>query len=365
MVPLALYPLLLLIITPRGKPEVPGLLPEELPEVDFIIAAHNEERTIVTKLHNTLSLSYPSEKLMIYVVSDGSTDATDDLVREFSPQVKLIQLDRQGKTVAQNHAVRQSSHEVLVFSDATAWYNENAILELVRPLQDDTVGVVGGELIYRSESDDNSANNGEAGYWSFEKWLRIHESRLFSTIGVSGTIYAVRRSAFTELDNWAVSDLMVPLFAVIKGWRTVFTPYATSIEKPVANIQHEFRARRRIVARGLKSVWSYRREIKRSPLKFRIMLFLHKILRWLLPLWIVLILLGFILSGHLLLQGTGLLIVMGLVTGAWIGQSLPGKTKPDQQVNLVIYFFTMTIACGLGIIDLLRGRSHIFWRPER
>src|SRR5262245_54409875 len=120
------------------------------PRVSVIIAAYNEERDIEAKLKNTLALDYPRDRMEIIVASDCSTDQTDDIVRSFGPQGVILrqQLERFGKTVAQNRAVKRSSGEILVFSDATTMYEPDAIRKIVRGFADPEVGCVAGQLIY-------------------------------------------------------------------------------------------------------------------------------------------------------------------------------------------------------------------------
>src|SRR2546428_7126475 len=114
-----------------------------LPTVSFIVAAYNEERVIAAKLENTLALDYPAERLEVMVVSDGSTDATEEIVRtRFAGRVKLLPLPRQAKTLAQNQAAAAASGEIVVFSDATTVYQPATLRALGANFADPEVGCV-------------------------------------------------------------------------------------------------------------------------------------------------------------------------------------------------------------------------------
>src|SRR5215813_7240362 len=156
------------------------------PRVSVIIAAYNEERDIKAKLKNTLALDYPRERMEIIVASDCSTDRTDEIVRRFRMQGVILyrQPDRFGKTVAQNRAVKASSGEILVFSDATTMYEPDAIRKIVRSFADPEVGCVAGELIYVDMSS-SAVGRGCRSYWGYEKFLRRCESDVGSLVGVS------------------------------------------------------------------------------------------------------------------------------------------------------------------------------------
>ncbi len=365
-IPLLLYPLALLLLTGETETTQPPLTDVDLPAVDFIITAHNEEKVLREKLQNTLALDYPSDKLKILVVSDGSSDATTAIAREFADRVDLLEIAEQGgKTNAQNRAVAATTQPALVFSDANAIWDTDAVRELVRPLQESRVGVVCGELTFYHASQAAGRQDAETDYWSYERWLKTRESAYFSTIGVNGSIYAVRREAFTELAEWAISDLMLPLLAVAKGWRSVYAPRARSRELSSSNLQVEFKRRRRIIARSVNSIRRYWNEISRGPGKLLAMLFLHKILRWLLPLWLLAFAAGALFSGGVWLTLCGVALLAGLVIAGRIAHKAPGTLLPWRPLNLLLYFLAMNVAVGLGIIDALTGRTWSVWRPQR
>jgi cellulose synthase/poly-beta-1,6-N-acetylglucosamine synthase-like glycosyltransferase len=116
----------------------------------MIITAYNEERALAAKLANTLTLDYPRDLLEIMVASDCASDRTDEIVQSFGNQGVLLhrQPQRLGKTAAQNAAVEKAHGEIIVFSDATSLYETDALRKIVRNFADQTVGCVGGRLVY-------------------------------------------------------------------------------------------------------------------------------------------------------------------------------------------------------------------------
>ena len=221
-----LYPVLLLLLT-AGKKEVEYAPFAEWPLISLIIAAHNEEAVLKEKLENSLSLDYPHERLEIIVASDGSTDATEDIVASFAERgVRLHRVrERGGKTQAQNEAVRLANGQFFVFSDANSMYDKQALKNLLRPFADARIGCVCGELRYANPAGD-AAGKGEGAYWRYEQFLKGRESLLSSTLGANGSIYALRRELFEELESDIISDFIMPVRVWRRGFRVVYAPSA-------------------------------------------------------------------------------------------------------------------------------------------
>jgi cellulose synthase/poly-beta-1,6-N-acetylglucosamine synthase-like glycosyltransferase len=214
---------------------------DDLPSVSVIVAAHNEEDVIERRLENLLELDYPADKLELAVASDASTDATDDLV-EREPRVRLIRCPRGGKVAAQNQAVRETSGEIVAFSDANATWAPNALRELVRNFADPEVAYVCGQL----RLDDADGTNREGAYWRYELGVRAAESQLHSVTGGNGSIYAVRRPDYVDVDPRFGHDLSFPYLMVQRGRRAVYEPQAVAYEKPTPNIGDEYKRKVRM-----------------------------------------------------------------------------------------------------------------------
>ncbi|HYP52082.1 MAG TPA: glycosyltransferase family 2 protein, partial [Pyrinomonadaceae bacterium] len=217
------------------------------PTVSVVITAYNEERDLAAKLENTLALDYPSDKLEIIVASDCSNDRTDDIARSFAARgVRLHrQTERRGKTSAQNAAVALARGEVLLFSDATTLYQPDVLRAMVPNFADASVGCVAGRLVYVDPAA-SSVGSGAKSYWGYETFLKRHESRAASLIGVSGCLYAVRRAAYVPLYEEACSDFIIATKMVEQGLRAVYEPCAVCTEETNRRADKDLRMRGRV-----------------------------------------------------------------------------------------------------------------------
>jgi cellulose synthase/poly-beta-1,6-N-acetylglucosamine synthase-like glycosyltransferase len=216
-----------------------------LPTVTVIVAAHDEETVIERRIENLLALDYPEDRVRIVVASDASTDATDRLVEAIAarnPRVQLLACPRGGKVAAQNRAVAATQSDVLAFSDANATWAPDALRHLVANLADAQVAYVCGNL--RLQRADGS--NQEGAYWRYELWLRASESRLHSVTGGNGSIYAVRRADYADVDPRFGHDLSFPYLMVQHGHRAVYEPKAHAFEKPSTDTEEEYRRKVRM-----------------------------------------------------------------------------------------------------------------------
>ena len=210
------------------------------PPVTVVVAAWNEEAVIERRLRNLLELDYPGEELELVVASDASTDRTDEIVERVAaedPRVRLVRCPRGGKVAAQDLAVQGASGEVVAFSDANATWAPDALRKLVRNFADPDVAYVMGQLRLQSGEGDNR----EGAYWRYEVWLRAQESKLGSVTGGYGSIYAVRRGDYLEVDPRFGHDLAFPYRMVQRGRRAVYEPEALAFEKPSRDQEDELR----------------------------------------------------------------------------------------------------------------------------
>jgi len=275
------YPLLLrVLVAVRGPRRVHQA--DITPALSFVISAYNEADVIREKLENALGLDYPADRREIVVISDCSDDGTDDIVREFSGRgVRLIRQDeRKGKTAGLNLAVPLLTGDIVVFSDANAIYNVNALRMLVRNFADEHVGYVTGEARYQLGGA-AAADAGERAYWSYEIELKRLETQLGSMVGGDGAIYAIRRPLWRTLPQDAINDFLNPLQIVEAGWRGVYEPQAICYEETSGRFRSEYKRRVRIVSRSWRAVFQAPGVL--NPFRvglFSWCLFSHKLLRW-------------------------------------------------------------------------------------
>jgi biofilm PGA synthesis N-glycosyltransferase PgaC len=249
------YPLLLAMWSAiAGRPVRKGVFPtgRNWPAVSVIVAAHNEGARLPARVANLLDQIYPGP-LEVIVVSDGSTDHTHAALARFSNRVRSIELPRGGKPLALNAGAEAAAGEILVFADARQRFTPDAIRELVSNFDDPDVGGVTGELILDCELQpgalDSSIAEGVGLYWKYEKWLRRHESRVRSTLGATGAIYAVRRSLWQPLPaSTLLDDVLAPMRVVLAGKRIVFEERARAFDRVAPDGIAESRRKTRTLA---------------------------------------------------------------------------------------------------------------------
>ena len=367
--PYVVYPFLLRVLArywpaPRVQRQ---LVAAELPSVTLIISAYNERAVIAKKIYNALSLKYVPDRLEIIVVSDASSDGTDEVVAELSSTERRVRLvrqhERRGKSAGLNRAVEVAKGAIVVFSDANALYETDAIQVLVREFSDPQVGYVVGAAHY-SDSNGNRAAESEGLYWRFELLLKQLESDFHSVVGGDGAIYAIRRHLFRDLKDDDISDFVNPLQIVAAGYRGLFNSGARCYEEAGETFQKEFQRKRRIVNRSWRAVARYGGLLKRSEHgRFIFMLLSHKVIRWL-----ALPFVGLAWAANTALLGVGTLYIFSwfIITAslalAAIGALLEqaGKRLP-WVISILYYFYFVNLAGLLGIWDELRGLRHATW----
>jgi len=353
----------LLGLTAKSK----QLREEYEPKVSIIIAAHNEEKHIREKIENTLSLAYPRNKLEVIVASDGSTDRTAAIAREYVDR-GIVVLDfkvNRGKTAAQNDGVKRSTGEIIVFMDAASMSNPHALKKMVRHFADPRIGCVAGRIEYVNR-DQNMVGASQGLYWQYEQTLKKFESRLGALVGVDGPLYAVRRKAYAELPDDMVSDLVTPLVARERGWQVVLEPDAVALEETTKESMNEFATRRRIVVRSMLVIQNFLRpsHLLENPfLSFQ--LFSHKLLRWNIGLFAILM---FISS--ILLYQSPFYLALALGQTVFYFLALLGYMAAGQKIKLFLlvvpyYFVLVNAAAFSGIVAFLNGERIITWQPSR
>jgi len=226
------------------------------PSISVVIAVFNGEQYLTDKLRSVLAVDYPKERMEILVVSDGSTDRTDEIAGEFaSSGVRLLRVPRGGKPAALNAAIPEARGEILVLTDVRQALANDCFRKLVARFADPKVGVVSGELLIRSGS---SAEEAQIGlYWRLESWIRDRLSAIDSMFGATGPIYAMRRELAVPIPpDTLLDDMYLPLAAFFRGYRLVMESGAIAYDYPTS-IDTEFRRKVRTLAGNYQILRSY------------------------------------------------------------------------------------------------------------
>jgi cellulose synthase/poly-beta-1,6-N-acetylglucosamine synthase-like glycosyltransferase len=358
------FPLLLgirALLLPRPWREA-----DATPRASLVVCAHNEAASIGAKLENVLALDWPPERLEILVASDGSSDATESIVRSFAPRgVRLLPLPRRGKIPTLNAAVAETSGEILIFSDANSMYEPGALRALARPFADPEVGGVAGDQRYLGRRG-RDGTDGERAYWDLDRQLKRWESLAGSVTSATGAIYAIRRELFRSVVPGVTDDFFVSTNVIRAGRRLVFAPDALAFEPVAASSSAEFQRKVRVATRGLRGVWVMRALL--DPFRhgfYALQLFSHKVLRRLVGLPLLALLCatpflwneGWIYRAALAAQ----LAVYGAAAAArlvpWLGRS--------RAFGMPLYFCLVNLAALRAAWNVLTGRRIDVWEPER
>lgn len=361
------YPLILWLIARfiSNKQALPHTT--KLPSVSLIISAYNEEDVIEEKILNSLSLDYPKELLEIIVVSDGSTDHTNEIAIKYSNEGVILQVyeGRIGKTACLNQAVPKCISDIIIFSDANSMYDESAVKQLVKHFQLPDVALVTGRTKYLSGSE--SAVTGSTGFYTkLETVTKRLESELGSCIGADGAIFAIRKEFYKPLSSYDINDLVIPLRILKSGYRAVIEENAFCYEKTAKDTKGEFSRQVRITNRTVRALFNHKQLL--NPFKFPVISFeiiSHKLLKLLTPFFLIIILIS-----NLLMVTQGIFFAFTLVFqllfyGTALLNHVSKNNSPNRLSSVISSFVVVSIAYLMGWIKYFAGETFSTWEPER
>ncbi len=355
--PLSLY--LLSYLRCRNVAKVPIT-----PSVTFIITAFNEEKRIREKLENTVALDYPPELLQVVVASDGSTDRTNDIVREYQGRgVVLLEVkDRGGKENAQKEAVAIARGDILVFSDTATIIEPESLYRITANFADPSIGCVSS--VDRVVGRDGKPC-GEGAYVRYEMWLRDLEGRVNSLVGLSGSFFAARKEVCRDFSPNMQSDFRTLLNSMRLGLRGVGDPEVVGLYQDVADSSREFDRKVRTVLRGI-TVFFKNLEFL-NPFSYGLFAYqfcCHKLLRWLVPFFLTAVL----LINAFLAPFSLLYLVLFLLQCSFYLLAVAGWKRPSLArslaVKLPLYFATVNVAIAVAWMRYLRGNRLVMWTPS-
>lgn len=336
------------------------------PATTLLVSAYNEETWLARKIGNSLSLDYPEEKLGIVVVTDGSDDGSAEILRKF-PRVRHLHAPvRRGKMAAINRAMKFVDTEIVIFSDANAMLNREAVREIVRCFRDPAVGCVSGEKRISTEGAGGAADSGEGTYWRYESRIKEAEARLGSCVGAAGELFAIRAGLFREeAEDTILDDFTISMRIALRGYRVRYAPAAFAVETASAGIGEEIKRKIRIAAGNLQAVLrmpELLNPFRQGRLAFQYVS--HKFLRSfavplcfaaLIPLNLLLLRKGGVLYPTLLaLQG-----IFYLAAGA--GCLLRNRRLSSRLFFVPFYVVVMNLSALAGASRYAAGRQSVLW----
>jgi cellulose synthase/poly-beta-1,6-N-acetylglucosamine synthase-like glycosyltransferase len=363
------YPLILWVLARRTHRPPPLGDPAQWPMITITVPAYNEEARLRATLESLLRLDYPVDRRQILVVSDASTDRTDDIATEFAPRgVDLLRLPgRRGKTAAENAAGRILRGDIVVNTDASVRILPHSLKALMRAFQDPTVGVASGRDV-SAGAEALEGNGAESGYVGYEMWVRSLETRLGGIVGASGCFYGFRREIHdTSFPDALSRDFACALIAREHGLRAVSVDDAVCVVPRTTSLGAEFRRKIRTMSRGIETLW-YKRHLM-NPVRhgaFAAMLLSHKLARWLVYLALPGALVGLLLlSTEFPLAALVLaLIVLGCALGV-LGMRWPAGRRVPLFVAVPGVALASNLAGVLAWLRVLRREHSAHWEPTR
>jgi len=323
---------------------------EYTPSVSILIAAYNEAACIGKTIANKLALDYPRESIEIIVISDGSDDGTDDIVRRYAARgVELIRQEpRAGKTSALNLAVPRARGEIIVFSDANSLYESDAILKLIYMNPDGSV-----------------TGDGCSAYMKYENRLRTLETAVGSVVGVDGGIDAVRKALYRPMRADQLPDFVLPLDVVDQGYRVVYEPWAVLREAALSEASDEYRMRVRVSLRAFWALKDMRHllSFRRNPL-YAWQLWSHKVLRYLSFVFLACAYIG----NALLVPEAFFYAVLFAMQTLGYAACLAAPCLPKagfRFVHMLHYFVLINVAALHAFLKFVLGQKQVVWTPRK
>ena len=334
------------------------------PSISVIIAARNEAHRLAGRVRNLLDQHYPGN-CEIIVVSDGSSDNPASALAPFADHVRLIELPSGGKPLALNAGVAAARGEILIFADTRQQFAPGAITRLLENFQDPDVGGATGELVLDCELDKGTASESTVGegiglYWKYEKWIRRNESRVWSTLGATGAIYALRRSLWRSLPAATLlDDVLAPMRAVLGGYRVVFDERAIAFDGASKDAAAEARRKTRTLAGNYQILALEPRLLLPFVNPVWMQYISHKIGRLIVP-WILVAL--FCTSATLAPTGGVIYIAALVLQLAFYGLAAAGGwfSVRERPARIALTFVVMNYSAIAGLAALRRGRE--VWR---
>ncbi len=362
-----IYPLILVLITKTRKKciYIVSHKTHPLPSISFIITAYNEENQIAKKIENTLLVKYPSDKIEIIVASDGSSDKTNEIVDGYKNRGVTLHpvLERKGKENAQKSAIEISIGDILVFSDVSTQIENTALLKIAKRFEDPMIGAISSEDRFLTESGEVA---GEGAYVKYEMWLRQLESRVNSLVGLSGSFFTARREV---CNNWNInvpSDFNTALNCIHNELIAVTDSKLLGFYPNLKDETKEYQRKVRTVIRGMAALSS--QAFIMNPFKhgfFAFQVISHKLMRWLVPWFLLLTLVTNFLLFKLSYFYKFSFTIQVLFYGMAITGYLSTSARQTPLIKICYFFIQVNLAIFHSSLMYISGKRVTLWEPSK
>ncbi len=365
------YPLFMRLLSLFSKETPTVQIPrEDLPTVEIIFAAYNEEAVIRQKIESSFNSDYPAEKLSLRVGSDNSSDSTNDIITKLESQYPALHFEvfekRTGKSGIINKLIKKSSADLLILTDANIIFTSDTIPELVNKLMADKAGACGGTIIYGQLPQKGIARQ-ENTYLNMENRLKLAESMVFKNVmGLEGGCYIIKRELFPQIPPlYFMEDFFVSLHVLKLKEKVIFSEKAICYEDVSIHGKEEFKRKIRISIGNFQNLNHYKRLIlsRFFPLGFAFLS--HKILRWLTPFFMIaLLVLGLLLIPAAQFYFLFILFYLFFLLLGILG-ALFSQEKWAGWLRYPGHFLHMNLALLKGFFIYLKGVKNNAWQPTR
>lgn len=366
-----LFPLLVITFSKRKKDNSITFSTEELPDISIIMAVHNEAKIIKEKILSVLECGYPLNKLDFLIGSDASDDNTDAIIEQFSKQYSNIKFTRfktrQGKVNIINRLEEEAQTPLLVFTDANAVFSKGSLVHLVKHFKNEEIKVVGGRLLNRKLGKEGVIFQ-EHSFMENEFKIKLAEGRLWGCmIGAYGAFFAIRKDAFKKVPtNFLVDDFYISLKAIEKQGKAICEGKAVVYENVPGELMVEFKRKQRIATGNFQNLKVFFPMLfsKRSGLAFSFLS--HKVLRWLGPVFLILIFFSSAILSTVNMLYAILFIAMSLSLLIPIIDYFHRKSRIHVVIlRFITHFYYMNAALLLGLLNYLKGVKTNVWEPTK
>lgn len=328
------------------------------PSVTICVAVYNEQHRVPAKIKNLRELDYPRDRLRFLFVSDGSTDGTNDILAREKDIELVAYPERHGKPYALNRALERVESEIVVFTDVRQTVEPKAVRYLVARLLSPGIGAVSGELKHHDPATQSAAHIGL--YWRYEKAIRKAESRLASTVGVTGALYAIRRVDYVPLhDDTLLDDLEIPMQIARRGKRVVFESRALVHDELQVDAVGERKRKVRTLTGNFQAFARHPWMLSPFHNPLFVQLMSHKVFRLFVPYALAAFLASSLLAAGVIYTAAAVAQTMFYV-GAAAGVFAPAIRR-NRLASFAVVFVELNWAAVLAMVNFARGRFNARW----